>query len=101
MFILLNAVCFAEKQKIPILLSAFTLSGLEPTIYNIPGGEHANHYDTDEVEWIKYYTLNDNTIYIQQIHGDMFIAFLNNFKYMSFLIWQGHIRYDMAPSPWT
>ena len=45
---LLNAVCLAEKQQIPILVFGLTRSGLEPTIYHTHG-EHANHYTNDVV----------------------------------------------------
>jgi hypothetical protein len=39
---LLNAVCLAEKQQIPILVFGLTRTGLEPMIYHTQG-EHANH----------------------------------------------------------
>ena len=43
---LLNDVCLAEKQPVPIF--GFTRSGLEPMIYHI-WDKHANHYTTDAV----------------------------------------------------
>jgi hypothetical protein len=43
---LLNAVCLAEKQQIPILKSGLTWPGLESMIYHTRG-EHANHYATN------------------------------------------------------
>ena len=48
LFLLLNAVCLAKKQQIPILffgLIQMGLNALEPTIYRTEC-EHANHYTT-------------------------------------------------------
>jgi hypothetical protein len=48
---LLNAVCLAEKQQIPIF--DLTRSRLEPAIYNTRG-EHATHYSTDAGNLLLY-----------------------------------------------
>jgi hypothetical protein len=48
LLLLLNGVCLAEKQQIPILVFGLTKPGLEPTIYHTRG-EHANHYNTNVV----------------------------------------------------
>ena len=45
-FLVLNDVCLAEKQQIPIcLVFGLTQSGIELMIYNTRG-EHANNYTT-------------------------------------------------------
>ena len=46
---LLNAVCLAKKQQIPIfIVFGSTRSGLEPTIYRTRC-ENADHYTTDAI----------------------------------------------------
>jgi hypothetical protein len=46
---LLNAICLAEKQLIPILVFGLTRPRLEPTI-SCAGGKHANHYTINAVQ---------------------------------------------------
>ena len=48
---LLNAVCLAKKQQIPILY--LTRSGLEPKIYRTRV-EYASHYTTDAVQYFRH-----------------------------------------------
>jgi hypothetical protein len=48
LFFLLNDVCLAEKQHIPMLVFGLTRLGIDPTIYRTRG-EHANHYASDAV----------------------------------------------------
>jgi hypothetical protein len=49
LLLLINTVCFAEKQQISnFIVFGLTRQGLDPTIYRTRG-EHANHYTTDAV----------------------------------------------------
>jgi hypothetical protein len=64
---LLNAVCLAEKQQIPILVFGLTRLGLEQMFYRTRG-KHANHYATDAVfQYLNIFYAHSKEILPQRI----------------------------------